>query len=196
MVKKIVNITLSQIIMWVIACLNYALQCRYFDNKFVQYLCIIIVPIVLMVGYALIWFCKYSDNNGRLIKRMFQNCVLLLIWLSETYVFLLLVVKLIDSGKWAIYDEGWIKGILFFYWAIFAAGISIIAVIMLLLANLIKSFRIKKIIYKVINTLFVAGIIILILLDMSSYESWMYIAGIVCAVLTTFLFNFCYLKTQ
>ena len=130
MINKTIKITIAQITMWVAACLADAIQCHCLDNRFMDSVCLFILPICLMIGYTLMWWSNNSYNKGqRLIKRMFWQGICLSIWWLETYLFLILICKLIEMDKWIVHNPGFIPWGLYFYWALLAAIIPVVVTV-------------------------------------------------------------------
>lgn len=196
MINKILKITIAQIIMWVLACLADAVYCLL-NNYFMENVCYFILPICLLIEYILIWWSNYSNNKQiKCFKKLFQNGVYLVLWCLETYFLLDFISGLIARKKWIINNQSFLPWGIYFYWALFAIIIPIIAVIMRLLCTLIKHFNQKKIIHNVFNVLIGMGIGVSVYIGITTYAAWEYFAVAILAAIACFFFNWCYYKVQ
>ncbi len=196
MIKKIVTLSIGQIIMWGLACLADAIYCSQ-NNYFIENVSFFIMPMCLMVGYILIWWSSYSNNKQlKWLKKLVQNGIYLILWCLETYLLLEFISDLIARKKWIINNQSFLPWGIYFFWALFAIIVPIIAVSMQLLCTVIKHLNQEKIIHNVFNILIGMGISTLVYLGVVTYAAWEYFAVAIIAAIACFFFNWCYYKVQ
>ena len=196
MINKIIKITVGQIIMWVLACLADMIQ--YSGNNFIQWVCFLIVPVCLLVKYAVMWMSIHSpDKKDRLLKWIVQYVIFLGIWWLETYVFVTESAKLIEVDKWITRKEGFLPGLIYGVWALLAVILVTVAVIMHVLCTVIKRFSKYEIIHKVINVLLGIGMVVFVFWgEADAKRGWDFFAAAILAGFACFFFNWCYYKVQ
>lgn len=184
MIRKIIKITVGQIIMWVAVWLADIIQT--FSNDFIGFVCFFIAPVCLLVKYALTWMSVHScDKKDRLLKWIVQYVIFLGIWWLETYVIGITP------------DRGFLAGIKYGWWAMLAVILVTIAVIMHILCTVIKRFSKYEIIHKVINVLLGIGMVVFIFWgEADAKRGWDFFAVAILAGFACFFFNWCYYKVQ
>lgn len=198
MIKKIVKLSIGQVIMWAVACLADVTQ--YSANAFIQCICFFIVPVCLLVGYSIMWMKIHSFNkkDGGLLKWIVQYVIFLGIWWLETYVFVMEIDKLIEADKWITPKEGFLPGLIYGWWGLLVVTLVTVAVIMHVLCTVIKCSNNYEIIHKIINGLLGVGVIVLVIFGETSVQDkgWEYFAVAILAGFASFFFNWCYYKVQ
>lgn len=197
MTKKIIKLSIAQIIMWAVACL--ADMVSYAGNVFVQCLCLFVVPVCLLVKYATMWFSIHSiDKKERLLKWIIRYIIFLSVWWLETYFIMMTISKLIETDKWITRNTSLLQNLIYGWWGLLALSVVTVAVLMHILSTLIRRFCKYKIIHKVINVLFVIGLIVFALLgEVAVYDEGLkYFESAIIAAVACFFFNWCYYKVQ
>ncbi len=194
MISKIIKITVAQIIMWGLACLADMVQ--YSANDFIQYICAFIVPMCLLVSYGLIWVSMHSYEKNKMIKWIAQYIMFLVIWWLETYLIVLVIDRFIEADKWITRKEGFLPGIIYVGWGMFAAIIPAIIVLMHILSTVIKYFNKHQFIQKCFNILFGICVIVVVYFGMTTYAETIYYTIAILIGFACFFFNWCYYKVQ
>lgn len=192
MVKKIVNITLSQIIMWVLVFLiDRANECDI--HTFFQVLFDFILPIVILNGYVLLWISEYSYNKSNsLIKWIIQYVVCLGIWLLETIVFLMIINYFVEKYDDVLYNMKFLSGIIYWFWAGYAVVIPVCSVIMHMTSTLININKKAPTLHFNVNIIFT-----LVLLISVCYGGIVDVWGFIVAIIFVnmcFIYNYCHKK--
>ena len=183
--------------MWVLACL--ADMISYAGNDFIEFICLFIAPMCLLVKYAVMWISIHLyDKKSRLLKWIFQYGIFLGIWWLETYCIMRWIYWLFETDKWVTrnqdFNAGWAYGV----WAWLAAIIPAIVFLMHILSTVIKRFSVYEVIHKIINILFMTGIVVTVYFGMYTHgsASKYYFLAIIPEALACFFFNWCYYKVE
>lgn len=197
MIKKIVKLSIGQIIMWGAACLADAIYQRQMDNEFSGIIFLFLIPVCILGIYSMMWMSiNLYNKDKKLYKWIFQCGVYLIIWWLEIIISMRLFIWAYKMNKWIIPQRGWIEGITYLMWSILAAIIPVTAIIMHILNNVIKSFKQHGIIHSVINILFGMCIASAVYFGMTVYAAWEYYEVAILVAGACFFFNWCYYKVQ
>lgn len=194
MINKIIKITIAQIIMWGLACLVDIVQ--YSANDYIQYICVFIIPICLLVKYGLVWVSMHSYEKNKLIKWITQYIMFLMIWWLETYLIVLVIDRLIEADKWITRKEGFLPGIIYVGWGMFAAIIPTIIVLMHILSTVIKCFNRYQFLQKGFNILLGICVVVAVYFGMTTYAETKYYTIAILVGFAGFFFNWCYYKVK
>lgn len=192
MINKIIKITIAQIIMWGLACLADVVQ--YSANDFIQYICAFIVPICLLVNYGLIWVSMHSYEKNKMIKWIAQYIMFLMIWWLETYLIVIVIDRLIEADKWITRKEGFLPGIIYWGWGLFAVIIPTVIILMHILSTVIKRFNRYQFLQKGFNILLGICVVVAVYFGMTTYAETKYYTIAILAGFACFFFNWCYFR--